>query len=145
MTDVLPERGIQAVPSYEVYFPGREYSADQVQELLREHGIESVLIVRVERTGVSGVRDEGDTSPTVNVIVEDQEPTVLEPATLQIEKSPKPWADFSVSLYDTDAGLVVWTATASTSGNAYAGAKTLLRSLAKKVVEQLALDEVIPD
>jgi len=52
----------------------------------------------------------------------------------------KPWAKFSTQLYDAESGAAVWIATATTGGNAFANATTLVRSMADKTAQRLVDD-----
>ncbi|MCK4542624.1 MAG: hypothetical protein KAU17_10365, partial [Spirochaetales bacterium] len=50
----------------------------------------------------------------------------------------KPRVRFEVSLYSVAIGEIVWKATTFTAGNAFAGEKTLVKSLSRKVVYEYA-------
>src|SRR6266566_2992 len=54
----------------------------------------------------------------------------------------KLWAQFTAQLYDATTGAGVWVASATTGGNAYARAVTLVHSMADKTVERLTEDGI---
>ena len=55
----------------------------------------------------------------------------------------KLWAQFTAQLYDATTGAGVWVASATTGGNAFASAVTLVHSMADKTIERLTQDGVI--
>jgi hypothetical protein len=106
------------VPSHTVFIPGTRYREADFIRLLKEHEIEAIL-----RSGLVAARSESG---------------LVEGATMSY-----PSARFELSLVDTEDGVTVWRSTAETEGNPLANWDDLLRSLARKTIDQLGKDGLI--
>ncbi len=134
---------ITFVPSYQVFFPGRQYTAEESAGLLRQHRIEGVLVVSVRQTGentyyVPPTYVSGCTAWNPVYGCSQVTTTATGGGSYQ-----KPWARFRAQLYDATTGVPVWVATAATGGNALATSLTLVQSMADETMVHLAADGVI--
>lgn len=57
----------QFIPSHEVLFPGREYSSDEITQILEEHSIDAALVVALNETGESTSRTPSQTTARCTV------------------------------------------------------------------------------
>jgi hypothetical protein len=131
------------VPSYQVFFPGRQYTTEEAGGLLRKYHIDATLVIfpgqgggtsgYVPPTYTSGCRVWTTTGGCSQV-------TTTQTGGYSYQK---PWAQFTAQLYDATTGAGVWVASATTGGNAYASAITLVHSMADKTIERLMEDGVI--
>lgn len=131
------------VASHTVFFPGREYNSEQVIASLREHGIDATLLIAPGEAG----RTQGYVPPTYTtqctVFVPSSGCTLTTTTASGGFSYSSPWAQFSAKLYNAANGEVVWVATATAGGNAFAQSADLVRSMADKTRERLAADKVI--
>lgn len=110
--------GTTFIPSYPLMPLGEEQSDTEIAEILDSHEVDAVL--RLSLTGQGY-----DTGHTPYGTVRN------------------PNAGFEAELLSVEDWVVVWSSTAKTMGNAVADRDDLLRSLARKTVEQLAEDGLI--
>ena len=131
------------IPSSSVLFPGRQYTQRELESVLREHRIDGTLVISSGGAGTS----TGYVPPTYT-----SQCTVwtslggcqqVTTTTSGGYNYSKPWAQFTAQLYDVNSGRVVWYGTATTGGNAFASATTLVRSMAGKTLARLAADGLI--
>ena len=54
-----------------------------------------------------------------------------------------PWAGYSIDLIDATDGMPIWTATATSGGNAFSDSDNLRKSLVGKTLEQLREDGIL--
>ena len=131
------------VPSYQLFFPGRQYTSDETGALLRQHQIDATLVIFPGQAGATS----GYVPPTYTSGCTVWSPTAgcSEVTTTQTGgySYQKPWAQFTAQLYDPTTGQTVWMASATTGGNAFASAVTLVHSMADKTVQRLMQDNVI--
>jgi hypothetical protein len=131
------------IPSFQVFFPGRQYSPDEVAAALREHQIDATLVVLPGDVGATS----GYVPPTYTsgCTIWSSTQGCSQVTTTQTGgfTYQKPWAQFTASLYDVNTGRSIWVATATTGGNAYAGSTTLVRSMADKTAARLLEDGVV--
>ena len=133
----------QFVPSHTVFFPGRDYSSEQVLAAMRQNRIDGTLVITLGEAGSaqSFVPPAYTTSCTSYDIYSGCSQTTT---TFSGGYSySKPWAQFSAKLFDAADGRVVWVATAFSGGNAFAQTADLVRSMADKTFERLLADKVI--
>jgi hypothetical protein len=141
-TQNVAER-VRFVPSYQLFFPGRQYSPEQSAGLLRQYQVEAVLVVSVRQAGANNyyVPPTYTTGCTAwNPVYGCAQTTTTQTGGGSYQK---PWAQFSAQLYDATSGAPVWIATATTGGNALATDITLVQSMADKTVSRLFQDRVI--
>jgi len=131
------------VPSYQVFFPGRQYTPEETGGLLRQHKIDATLVIFPGQAGATS----GYVPPTYTSGCTVWSPTggCSQVTTSQTGgySYQKPWAQFTAQLYDPTTGQVVWMASATTGGNAFASAVTLVHSMADKTIDRLIQDGVI--
>ena len=132
------------IPSYEVFFPGRQYSKDEMSALLQQHHIDAALVISLQDAGSRTVHTPTHTTAQCTIWTSNQGCVQASSTTTGGYDLSKPWASFSAVLIDASNTQVVWTASARTGGNAFADAHTLLRSLAEKTVGQLRADGIVP-
>ena len=131
------------VPSYQVFFPGRQYTPEETGALLTKYHIDATLVIFPSQAGATS----GYVPPTYTSGCTVWSPTggCSEVTTTQTGgySYQKPWAQFTAQLYDPTTGQTVWMASATTGGNAFASAVTLVHSMADKTVQRLMQDNVI--
>jgi hypothetical protein len=131
------------VPSYQVFFPGRDYTSDQITATLRRYGIDATLVITPGERGST----EGFVPPTYttrcssfSIAYGCQQTTTT---TIGGFSYAKPWQEFSAKLYDASTGEEEWIATATSSGNVFAHTSDLVQSMADKTMERLIADGII--
>ena len=131
------------VPSYQVFFPGRQYTREETAGVLRQYEIDATLVIFPGQAGATS----GYVPPTYTsgCTVWSSTSGCSQVTTTQTGgySYQKPWAQFTAQLYDATTGAAVWVASATTGGNAYASNVTLVHSMADKTVERLTKDSVI--
>ena len=131
------------VPSYQMFFPGRLYTPEETSALLRKYEIDATLVIFPGQGGATS----GYVPPTYTsgCTVWSSTGGCSQVTTTQSGgySYRKPWAQFTAQLYDATSGTGVWVASATTGGNAYARAVTLVHSMADKTIERLIEDGVI--
>ena len=131
------------VPSYQLFFPGRQYTPEETSGLLRQHQIDATLVIFPGQAGATS----GYVPPTYTSGCTTWTPTYgcSQVTTTQTGgySYQKLWAQFTAQLYDATTGAGVWVASATTGGNAFASAVTLVHSMADKTIERLTQDGVI--
>lgn len=127
--------------AHEVFFPGRDYSEDEVVAALRQYGIDATLVIT---PGASG-STEGFVPPNYSTTCTGFSLTTGCTPTQSsgIVFLSRQWAQFSVKLYDATNGMVVWVAIATSGGNGFAQSADLLRSMADETLERLRADGVL--
>ncbi len=131
------------VPSHTVLFPGRDFSSEQVVQVMRQYGIEATLVITPGEVGStqSYVPPTYTTSCTgYNINYGCAQITTFSTGGFSYSK---PWAQFSARLFGADDGVGVWIATATAGGNAFAHSMDLVQSMADKTMERLLADGVI--
>lgn len=134
---------VRFVPSHQVLYPGRTYSPDETASILRQNQIDAVLVITPGDAGATSAYVPPTYSSGCTMWSPQSGCTRVTTTTTGGYTLNRPWASFTAQLYDANSGAVVWVATATTGGNAYASAHTLVRSMADKTVAQLARDRVI--
>jgi hypothetical protein len=131
------------VPSYQLFFPGRQYTPEETSGLLRQHQIDATLVIFPGQGGATA----GYVPPTYTsgCTVWSANGGCSQVTTTQTGgySYQKLWAQFTAQLYDATTGAGVWVASATTGGNAFASAVTLVHSMADKTIERLTQDGVI--
>jgi hypothetical protein len=141
----LAQCNIECVPSHKLFFPSRQYSDEEAVQLISESSIDAVLIVTLSDTGTSSSYVPQQTYTQAKAQITGNTATGSSTTTTSGGYSiEKPWANFTAQLFDCQTGNVVWVASASTGGNAYASGGTLVRSMADKTVDQLKKDGIVP-
>ena len=140
----LAARGVEGVPSHVVLFPGKVYQDDEIASKLDELAVEAIVVVEPTGTGSSfhyvppTTRTQTDARVYGNQVKGSSTTTTTGGYNVS-----KPWASFNARVMDASSGNIVWTASATTNGNAYAGAGNLVKSMAGKTVSQMAKDGLL--
>jgi len=132
------------LPSYQVFFPGRQYTPEEVKRLLSTNGVDAALVISLSDAGASRHRTANQTTAQCTLWSSSQGCVQATATTNGGYDISKPWASFTAQLLDASNGQVMWTASARTGGNAFANARTLLKSMAHRTVTQLQTDGVVP-
>lgn len=132
------------IPSYQVFFAGRQYSNEEISGLLAEHRVDAALVIILGDAGVSTTRTPTQTTAQCTIWTSTQGCVQAFAITTGGYDISKPWANFTAVLLDASSGTAVWAASARTGGNAFAGTGTLLRSMAKRTMKQLRADGLVP-
>ena len=141
--------GTRFIPSYKLFFPGRSYSDEELNVVLRERGIEAVLVLGVAGVGTTGVyipkqsysqsTTTGSATPTATGIGVQTSTSgyTYESGgyTAQV-----PWASFDLALHDLDHDAIAWIATANSSGTIHARNLNLLGSFVDEGIYKLTRD-----
>lgn len=139
----LSATGVACLKSAEVFFPGQEYSADQIAERLSELQVDAVLALQPTGSGTSSTYVP-QTSHTIGSATVSGN-TVTGSSTTRTSGGyniSKPWANYEAVLWATSDGKVAWYATAASGGNAFAGWDDLISSASSKTVSKLVSDGV---
>lgn len=135
----------ECAKSVQLFFPGRQYSAEEAAEILLNAGIDGVLILQPTGSGTNSHYVPPTSRTTSSARVSGNSIFGSSTTTTSGGYSvSKPWETYEASLYFVDSGDVVWYATAKASGNRYADAHDLIRSASAKAVEKLLGDRAIP-
>jgi len=127
------EYDIEIVPALDLFFPGNSYSEDEVSEALRRREITVILHL------VPGYSET--LSVDMPIRIQDIGGTTV--VTGGPDSARRLRAGYSLSLIDAFDESTIWTATADTGGNVYAGQGTLRDSLVGKTLEQLIRDGIL--
>jgi len=133
--------GVQFIPSYRVLFPGNSYTPDEAQAEIVRDSIDGALFISLNNAGSSAYRTPTNTSTACTATSYYGQCSSTTTGGYDIHK---PWASFTANLFDTRTGQSVWVASERTGGNAYANARTLVRSMARATVQKMEKDGVIP-
>ncbi|MBK8167855.1 MAG: hypothetical protein IPK64_18065 [bacterium] len=135
----------ECVRALDLFFPGRQYSSEEMMQVLAANGIDGVLVVQPTNSGTQSSyipqtsHTTGSASVAGNSVFGSSTTTTSGGYSIS-----KPWATYASSLYSVERGNVVWYATAQSSGNAYASWHDLIRSACGKTIDKLANDGAIP-
>jgi len=146
--DELADFGVGCLTAHELFFAGRSYSENEMVDLLDRNEVEAVLIIDPYATGES----KSYIPPSTRTKTEGTVREGFFGYTFQTKSRTttsggyyvsKPWARFTLRLFDAKTGEVVWIASARSRGNAFASWNTLMNSVAVKTVEQLNNDDLL--
>ena len=112
--------GTTFIPSYPYFSQDKEYSGAEISEILRKNEIDALLRLSVTHQGYKK--------------------SYMPYSGSQLDN---PNAGFEMELINVEDGAVLWSSTATTQGNALADGDDLLRSIARKTVDQLSKDGLI--
>ncbi len=145
----LEAHGVNSLVGHEAFFPGKKYAESEIENILKRYEIDGILVIYLENMGINKqylpsklVTTKTGTASTVgnNTFYTEKSKTEIHGG----GEISKPWANFSLELYDLESGEMAWYAQARTGGNAFASYKTVVRSLGGKAVVKLAQDKIIP-
>jgi hypothetical protein len=133
----------ELIPSHQLFFPGRQYTKDEVASLLHQHDIDATLVILPGAVG----SQSGYVPPTYHsgctLWTSTEGCTQVTTTQTGGYNYNKPWAQFTASLYDVNTGAAIWVASATTGGNAYARSTTLVHSMADKTAARLVEDGIL--
>ena len=127
------EYDIEIVPALDLFFPGNSYSENEISETLRRREIAVVLKL------VPGFSETLSVDLPLNI--RDIGGTTI--ITGGRDSGRVLRAGYSLHLYDAVDQRTIWTASADTDGNVYAGQGTLRKSLVGKTLKQLIRDGIL--
>jgi hypothetical protein len=128
----------------QAFFPGQDYSADQIRENLQRLQIDAVLTLQPTGSGTSTSYVPQSSTTTSNAYVTGN--TITGTSKTQTSGGyniNKPWASFEATLWSVADDQIAWYATAESGGNAYAGWDNLIKSAAGKTINGLVADGVL--
>jgi hypothetical protein len=132
------------VAAHTLFFAGRDYTSEQVVEVMRQNGIDATLVITPGERGST----EGFLPPSYatrctgfNFNLGCIQTTTTATGGLSFSK---PWQQFTAKLYDASNGQVVWIATAVSGGNAFAQSVDLVLSMADQTFQHLVSDRLLP-
>jgi hypothetical protein len=131
------------IPSYRVFMPGQQYTKDEMTAALKDQNIDAVLIVKPGAAGAESTHVPGTLNTQCTAYSTEQGCLATQTTVSGAYDYSKPWATFTAKLVARGSERPVWVATASSGGNAFANAGTLVRSVASKTISQLIADGVI--
>jgi len=149
MVESFQKAGIFAMQSLELFPPTRSFSGEQKIELLKNAKLDAYISINIGESGVEQTYippTQSTTKTEGTVRVNDNSAQYKENSTTTTDGGrtlSKPWANFSTSLNDVSSGALVWIASSSTGGNAYATINTVRQSYCDKVVTQLRKDGLV--
>jgi hypothetical protein len=127
------EYDIEIVQALDLFFPGNSYSEYEISETLRRREIAVVLKL------VPGFSETLSVDLPLNI--RDIGGTTI--ITGGRDSGRVLRAGYSLYLYDAVDQSTIWTASADTGGNVYAGQGTLRKSLVGKTLKQLIRDGIL--
>jgi hypothetical protein len=132
------------IASYTVFFPGRTYTQDEIAAAYMQNHLDAALVISNSASGVSTYTTPAQTSTTcgaaANGVAVAAACGTSETAGSSYEK---PWATFTAQMWNARTGEVVWMASSSTGGNAFANWHSVLSSMVRSTVSKLRQDRVI--
>ncbi|MGC8719221.1 MAG: hypothetical protein ACP5TY_04340 [Thermodesulforhabdaceae bacterium] len=136
--------GVNAISSIELIPPVKEYTEQELLNILQQNNIDGVLVVALQDYWSSqeyipkSSSTQGSASLYGNSLY--YQSYTQEYGGYYISK---PRVKFNIRLFERKSGQVAWLATSLTRGNAYADYNTLANSLAKEVVKKFREENVI--
>ncbi len=133
----------ECLKSYEVFFPGEDYTAEQIRRKLAALDIDGVLALKPTGAGESStyLSQMSHTTTTATVIgnaVHGSSTTVTSGGNRLVTQ----WANYEVFMLSTIDDKIAWYATAASKGNALLGWDDLIWSASRKTVRKLISDGV---
>jgi hypothetical protein len=133
--------GCECLTASGVFFPGQEYSPEQVSSRLLELQVDGVLTLQPTGSGTSSTFVPQTTQTTGRATVSGN--TVSGSSTTRTYGGysiSKPWANYEAVLWSTSDGKIAWYATAASVGNAFADWDDVITSAASKTASKLVSD-----
>jgi hypothetical protein len=134
----------ECVKALDTFFPGQEYSVDDIATRLTDLQIDGVLVIQPTGSGATTTYVPQSSYTTGTATVHGN--TVSGSSTTQTYGGydvSKPWANYEATLYSTSDGKVAWYATAESTGNAFADWSDLINSVCGKTVNKLTADGLV--
>jgi len=132
------DEGVPATEHYKIFPPTREFTPEQEMEILKERGIDGIVVVVPGNAGYTSTY----VPPTVSVTTKTEKTSSGEKTRTNVSTSggydiQKPWAEASAKVYDVASGRCAWMSSAFTSGNGFASMNVVNSSFADELVDQL--------
>ena len=137
----LNKNGINAVASIDLLPPIKDYSDEELGSILRKNQIDGVMEV-LFTDAYSSKHYVPKTSYTYGSASLYGNNLYGSSTTLYSggQSYSKPRTKYEINVWAINLGKIFWKATTLTKGNAYAGSKTMIDSLAQEVVEKFISD-----
>lgn len=144
LQNALKNRGIKALISLEVFPPTRNIASDEVGGILRQNGIDGMLVIALSDYWEQQVYIPQTSSTTGNVSSIGNS-IYFNSATSQSGGFylSKPRIKFECKLFDVKTGQVAWLASTTTKGSAHADFSTLANSLADSMADYLVNEKIV--
>jgi len=142
--DALYSKGITAITSIELFPPTREFSPDEILNLLRKFNIDGILFIASEDYWTSPTytpesrSTKGSASLIGNLISYS-----VSARKYRSNYLSKSHITFELRLYDVNTGRTAWIAKSNTRKNAFADFNRMMTSLAISTTNQLKKDGLI--
>lgn len=143
LTETFGKAGVQAVQSYKLAPPTREYSFEEIAGIYKASGYEAVLTVGLERSRVDQAylpqtTFPGQASATTTWVGNTAYTTIHQTPGYSVGGGTVaiPVSGFAMSLMRVSDGATIWKASAEVSGHQENG----FREVARKTVARLAED-----
>jgi hypothetical protein len=143
-TELIRVASCECLKSAEVFFPGQEHTAEQIDSRLSELHVDAVLTLQPVGSGTSSSYVPQSSYTTGSATTSGG--TVMGSSTTRTYGGysvDKPWANYEAMLQSRSDGKVAWYATATSRGNAFAGWSDLINSATSATVGKLVLDGVL--
>jgi hypothetical protein len=126
--------GFECVQSLSVFFPGNDYTDEQVSRMLADAGIDGVLIIEPVASGTREVN-----LPIITSVYAGH--NTIAAAAIG-GPSLHPWKKYAVSLLAEPGDTVVWYANGTTTGSQLAAWPEYIRSITGRTMQKLLEDKV---
>src|SRR5205085_4041137 len=126
-----------------LFFPGRQYTNEEMVTALRGRQIDAILFIEPGDAGSTSGYVPPSYSTRCTVWTSSGGCTQAQTSTTGGYSYNRPWQQYTARVFEAGSGNVMWTATASTGGNAYARVGTLVHSMSNKTFDRLLEDVVI--
>lgn len=135
---------VTAVSSLDILLPTRKYTQDEFEALIKEHEIDSILLIKVtaQYSDEIYMPESSYTTETGNVYgnVFNSFSTTVTSGGYSFSY---PKAKMDLKLYDTITGKTIWMANAFASGNEFANFNSLMKSVAKETITKLTEADLV--
>jgi len=132
----LSECGFPSIRSYDIFFPGREYSEAEKKKIYRDNKVDAILTAKICDAGKTKSYQSFTNYYKIGNITT---------AFSFGGTSSNPWIEFEAKLYDAQSGEVIWVAGATTKGSGYSSFLNLANSMSNSTVYQLIKDGRLKD
>ena len=143
-TNKLKSKGATSYPSIDLIPPVKDYSKEEIRDILEKYKIDGILIIAFKSYWESQVYIPRSTYSSGSGYLYGNyfhyKGYTQEFGGFYVSK---PRVKFETRLLDVSTGQFAWVATSITAGNAFAGVKTLVDSLADEVVKKLKSENII--
>lgn len=135
--------GTELVPSFQILFPGDSYTQEEVVRILTEQRIDGALLITQGQSGTNTNVLPTTTTTGCSLWTSSQGCVQTRSTTSGGGTVSKPWAEYSVFFLDLHSMETAWIASASSSGNAFAGWDDLRSSMIDETLKALQADGIL--